>query len=175
MAKKTFVFLVGPRGSGKTTVARLLAEATGLDWTDADEDLAEYAGMSIREIIEKEGEAGFRRLESEMLHELVGWRHAFTATGGGVVLLKENRDLMKAEGQVVWLTADVDTLWRRISGDPGSAEQRPNLTVGGREEVAQILAQREPLYRAVADHTVDTANRLPEEVADDILAWLTRS
>ncbi len=175
MAMPDRIFLVGPRGCGKTTVARLLAESVDLDSADADIDLQDVSGMSIQTIFEQEGEAGFRRRESEMLRLLVeGRSHFAIATGGGVVLLKENRDLMKASGRVIWLTADVETLWQRISGDPATAEQRPVLTVGGREEVAQVVAAREPLYRAVADHVVDTTHRLPEEVAADILAWLTQ-
>jgi shikimate kinase len=164
---------VGPRGSGKSTVARLLGERLHFGWIDADEALAARAGLSVRAIFEAEGEAGFRRREGELLRELCNqFSRRIIATGGGIVLQKENRDLLRSSGFVIWLTGDVDTLWRRVSGDANTAEQRPNLTVGGREEVAEVLAQREPLYRAVADHVVDTTGRLPQEVVDDILAWL---
>lgn len=169
------IFLVGPRGSGKTTVGRLLATPIGFRHFDADGFLQQNARMSIREIFEKEGEVGFRLREREVLEQLAEVRYSVIATGGGAVLLKENRDLMKTKGSVVWLTADAETLWARISADTASAQQRPNLGMGGREEVRQILAWREPLYRALADHIVDTANRSPEEVADDILVWLRRS
>lgn len=166
------LFLVGPRGSGKTTVARKLAEALGVDWADADEEVMAQAGMSIRAIFEQEGEAGFRRRESAVLRQLVERGCFVIATGGGVVGKPENRALMKATGRVAWLTADVETLWRRISGDGTTAERRPALSVGGREEVAQIVAQREPLYREVADRIVDTTGRSLEEVVADVLAWL---
>ncbi len=173
MLSDCLVFLVGPRGSGKSTVAKHLADLLiGCAAVDADQSLELRAGMPIRAIFEREGEAGFRQRESEILAELASLPRAVIATGGGAVLRKGNRDLMRASGKVIWLTADVDTLWRRISGDAKSAEQRPNLTVGGREEVAQVVAAREPLYRAVADYVVDTTNRSPAEVAENIYGWL---
>lgn len=170
------LFLIGPRGSGKSLVARVMTRYTGFEseCADMDEEIVRQAGMSIREIFEQEGEAGFRRRESDVLRKVIERGSFVVATGGGVVLLQENRDLMKESGKVVWLTADVDTLWRRISADAKTARQRPNLTVGGREEVAQVVAAREPLYRAVADHVVDTTNRSPEEVAAAIYEWLQR-
>src|SRR5262249_44456731 len=108
------------------------------------------------------------------LGELARMRSVVVATGGGVVLLKENCDVLKASGRVVWLTADVATLWQRICADPATAEQRPNLTTGGREEGAEVVAAREPLYRAVADHVVDTTNWSLQEVVDDVYEWLGR-
>jgi shikimate kinase len=94
------------------------------------------------------------------------------ATGGGVVLRPANRELMRASGLVVWLRADVDTLWQRIAGDAGTAERRPALGVGGRAEVADVVAAREALYQGTAHHVVDTAARGPDEVCAEIAAWL---
>jgi shikimate kinase len=159
------IVLIGPRGGGKTTVARLLAERLGVEWRDADALLERRAGMPVREVFAREGEAGFRRRESDLLRELAsdGSGHVL-ATGGGVVLSPENRELLKTWDVVVWLTADVETLWSRIAGDAN----RPALLGGGREEVERIVATREPLYRECAHLVVETSSRPPEDIAAEI-------
>lgn len=163
------VFLVGPRGSGKSTVAALLAARLGgWAWADADALLEARAGMTVREIFAAEGEAGFRRREAELLGELCAYDRHVIATGGGVVLREDNRERLRRSGDVVWLSGDVDTLWSRIAGDATTAERRPALGVGGREEVAALLAVREPLYRACATHPVDTTGRPAEDVAEEV-------
>jgi shikimate kinase len=163
------VFLIGPRGSGKSTVARLLAERLGWDWVDADDLLERRAGRSIRALFAAEGEAGFRAREAALLEELCGLRRHVVATGGGVVLRPASRELLRASGWVVWLSADADTLWARMQGDATTAERRPNLSGGGRDEVVAVLRQREPLYRACAHLTVSTAERTPAEVASLVM------
>ncbi|MFO0927779.1 MAG: shikimate kinase [Gemmataceae bacterium] len=163
------LFLIGPRGSGKTTVARLLAERLGMGWLDADAVLEERAGTTIREIFAAEGEAGFRQREADLLAELCGLDRQVIATGGGVVLRPENRRRLRESGFVVWLTADVDTLWARIAGDATTAARRPNLTTGGRDEVAHVVATRQPYYRECAHLTVDTTHRSPADIVAAIL------
>jgi shikimate kinase len=166
------IFLTGPRGSGKTTVARLLAGRLGWGWADADDVLERRAGASVRALFAAEGEAGFRGREAAVLRELCGLRRHVIATGGGAVLREDNRALLRASGWVVWLTADADTLWERVRQDAGSAGRRPDLLRGGREEVAEIFRAREPLYRCCADVIVPTAGRTPAEVADAVhAAW----
>jgi shikimate kinase len=164
----SLVFLVGYRGTGKSTVARLLARHLGWDWVDADDVIERRAGMTIRRIFEAEGEAGFRRRESAVLEELCGLRRHVIATGGGVVLSDANRARLRAAGRVVWLTADVPTIRQRLEEDRSTGERRPVLTVGGAAEIAELLRAREPLYRAVADLTLDTTGRAPEEIAGAI-------
>jgi shikimate kinase len=169
------IFLTGPRGSGKTTVARLLARRLGWAAADADEALEARQGRSVRAVFAAEGEAGFRETEAAVLAELCRLRRHVVATGGGAVLRADNRELLRRSGWVVWLTADVDTLWGRVQADGGTAERRPALGGGGREEVVEVLRAREPLYRACADLTVQTAGRAPEAVAEEILAaWARR-
>lgn len=169
------IFLIGPRGSGKTTLARGLAKRLGWPWVDADDVLEAQDGRSVRAIFAAEGEGGFRDKEEAVLAELARRRGHVIATGGGVVLREANRARLR-DGWVVYLSADVDTLWRRMQGDATTTERRPALTVGGREEVAEVLRLREPLYRACAHLTVPTAGRSPDEIVDEILAaWQARA
>ena len=166
------VFLIGPRGSGKSTVARLLAHDLRWDWLDADEELETRHGQSIRAIFAAEGEAGFRDKEAAILADLCRLRRHILATGGGVVLRPSNREQMRLSGRVVWLTADVETLWQRLQADDSTAERRPALSVGGRAEIEETIRSREYLYRQCADFVVETAARSPAEAAAEILRWL---
>lgn len=164
------IFLVGFRGTGKTTVARLLAERIGWPWADADAVIEEQTTRNIRQIFTDEGEAGFRIRETAILDELCRRQRVVIATGGGVILNPANRERMRQAGHVVWLIADAATLERRLQSDPATADRRPNLTGGGLSEIEELLQQREPLYRACADQVIDTTRRAPEEVVEMILA-----
>lgn len=166
------IFLIGYRGTGKSTVARLLAERLQWSWVDADELLEARQGRSIRDIFAAEGEAAFRDMESALLVELCGRLRHVIATGGGVVLRAENRERLRAAGRCVWLTADATTIWQRLQADARTAERRPALTVGGRAEVEELLRAREPLYHACADLSVATAGRSPLEIVGAILQRL---
>jgi shikimate kinase len=164
------LFLIGYRGTGKSTVGPLLAAALGWQFLDADEHVERLAGMTIAEIFAAEGEDGFRDLESAALAELCQGDGRVIATGGGVVLRPFNRELLSTAGYVAWLTAPPETVWQRTKSDPSTAARRPNLTTGGIEEVANLMAARESLYRQTAHGTFPTAGRSPEGVAADILA-----
>lgn len=166
------LFLIGARGSGKSTVAKLLARELGWSWLDADEELEKRYGQTIRTIFAAEGEVGFRDKEATVLAELCRLPRHVIATGGGVVLRPDNRERLRTAGRVVWLTADVETLWQRVHTDASTTERRPALTVGGRAEIEEILRLREPLYRQCADLIVDTAGRLPVEAAAEIVRWM---
>jgi shikimate kinase len=159
------LFLIGYRGSGKTIVARLLAEKLDWRWIDADIKLEERYGRSIRRIFEEEGEAGFRDKEAAVLQELCSSQGLVVATGGGIVLRPANRERLRAAGRVIWLTADAETLWQRLQGDTTTPERRPHLAGGGLLEIQQLLEVRRPLYQACADITVDTTDCSPEIVA----------
>jgi len=166
------LFLIGYRGSGKTTVARLLADRLGWAWLDADPLLEARHGQTIRQIFAAEGEAGFREKEAALLEELCGYQHHVIATGGGIILRPENRLRLKAAGKCIWLTAEPAVLWQRIHGDRTTAERRPDLTVGGLAEIEQLLAVRTPLYQECADLCVAAGDRTAAEVVDAILHWL---
>ena len=167
------ILLVGPRGSGKSTVGPALAAKLGWGFADADELVEATAGRSIADIFAAEGEGGFRDRESAALGELCGRTRLVIATGGGAVLREANRALLKRSGFVAWLTVPPDVAYARTTADPTTVARRPNLTAaGGVEEMRALIGVREPLYRAVADFTCDTAGRSPDEAAAAILtAW----
>jgi shikimate kinase len=165
------LFLIGYRGSGKSTVAELLAERLGWGWIDADERIEQLAGRSIRDIFADEGEAGFRARETEALEQIAILKQQVVATGGGVILRPENRRLLKA-GTVVWLWAPVQVLWQRLQEDTSTAQRRPNLAQGGLAEIESLLKVRTPLYEACADYRVDTGAQSPAAAADAIYHWL---
>ena len=166
------IFLIGYRCTGKTAVARLLAERLGWDWADSDNLVESRAGLSIRQIFDREGEAGFRDREAVALDELCRRQRHVIATGGGIVLREENRQKLRSAGRVVWLTASAPTIWRRLQEDPATANRRPTLTVGGLPEIEEVLRAREPLYRGCADCDVSTEGRSLEEIVQDILGAL---
>lgn len=169
----TRIILVGYRGTGKTTVGRLLAARLGWGFADADDLVESAAGRSIADIFLTEGEPGFRDREAAALAELCRRERLVLATGGGAVLRPANRDLLKSAGFVAWLAARPETAWARLRGDPATAARRPNLTpAGGFDEVAALMAAREPLYRGLAHFAADADGPSPEAVADAILsAW----
>jgi shikimate kinase len=161
--------LIGYRGVGKTTVAKRLALALGWEWVDSDAEIERRAGKPIATIFAEEGEPSFRDLEAMVLDDLSN-RRLVIAAGGGIVIRKENRALLKERATVVWLTADAETIHQRLASDPTTATRRPNLTgKPDREEIAHLLATREPLYRACADCVINTVGRSPEEVAGEII------
>lgn len=168
------VTLVGYRGTGKSSVAALLADRLGVAWRDADAVLEDRIGRSITALVGSRGEAAFRDVETEVLRDTLPAFAGVLATGGGVVLRPENRRLLRERGRpVVWLTAPADVIRRRLAADPTTAARRPALHGGDPlDEVAAALHAREPLYREVADIVFDTATDPPAVVAERILAWL---
>lgn len=170
------ISLIGYRGTGKTTVAQLLAKRLECDWTDADVLLERQAGRTIADIFANDGEAAFRDLESKILGELVA-THAsqqfVLATGGGVILREENRKALQKAGPVIWLTATPGVIFERISTDPTTGERRPNLTAsGGLAEIEEVLAVREGMYRDTSGHVVDTIDKTPEKIAEEVFQWI---
>src|SRR5262245_18853299 len=162
------IILIGYRGTGKSAVARLLAEQLGWEAVDADEVLEIRYGRNIRTIFADEGETGFRDKESAILEEICRGNNQVLATGGGAGLRAEHRRRLRSAGWVGWLTASPAITWQRHRGDAGTAQRRPDLSVGGLAEIEELLRQREPLYRECADITIETAGRSPEEIAEAI-------
>ncbi len=168
------VTLVGYRCSGKSAVAVALAEQLACPWVDADEVLEREVGMAIAELVKSHGEPVFRDVEARILTRLLETEPGVVATGGGVVLRDSNRQCLKDRGRpVVWLSAAVDVIHRRLAADPSSVSRRPALRGGNvLDEVAGAVADREPFYRDVADGILDTSTDCPERLAERIAAWL---
>lgn len=167
------IVLIGYRGSGKTTVGRRLAEALNLEFVDLDERITASAGTTIRQIFAEEGERGFRERESRALVEVLReMPDRVVSLGGGAVERAENREKISASGhRVIYLRCTPDELFRRISGDPQTAQTRPNLTTlaGGREEIAELLARREPWYRQLANAQIDVTALSVDEVVAELM------
>lgn len=168
-----FVTLIGYRGSGKSTIAAPLAGRLGWDWADADAVVEDAAGRPIRDIFAAEGEAGFRARERSAIVSLVSRDRLVLAAGGGAILDPATRDDLRAAGPVVWLRAGLETLAARIAGDPTTAGRRPSLLggktgAGSPQEIARLLAEREPLYRECATLIVDTQERTVDQIVDEI-------
>lgn len=147
------ITLIGYRGTGKSTVAPRLASRLNFSWVDADVELENQTGRSIREIFATDGEPEFRRIEREILVQLLKRDRLVLAAGGGAILNEATRQDFREAGPVIWLQASVETIARRILRDGPS--HRPNLTAtGGIEEIRTLVAQREPLYQSCATITV---------------------
>ncbi len=159
------IFLIGPMGSGKSAVGRALARALDRDFLDSDTEIESRTGVDIAYIFEKEGESGFRRRETEIIDELTGRDDTVLATGGGAVLVPENREVLDSRGTVVYLHTTVEQQLKRTR----RAKNRPLLETGDRLETLQSLMEvRDPLYRSIADIIVDTDGRSVAAVTGDI-------
>jgi shikimate kinase len=165
--------LIGYRGTGKTTLARLLAGQLGWPCIDADLEIEQRAGKSIARIFAEDGEPVFRDLEARVIAELCRRRELVLAAGGGAPLRAENRRAMRAAGRVVWLVARPETILARMSADAATPARRPALTEHGPlEEIVQLLGRREPMYREAAHLVIDTEDKSPEQLAGEILTRL---
>ena len=165
------VFLIGPMGSGKTAVGRQLAKALGLEFHDADAEIERRTGVNISYIFEKEGEAGFRERERETLDALSQLEGVLVATGGGAILLPENRERLKRRGVVVYLRTSVAQQLERTR----HSKQRPLLNTEDPEaRLRMLMEHRAPLYESIATITVNTDGCRVAAVCDRILCELKR-
>lgn len=160
------IILIGYRGSGKTSVGRELARLLERPFFDSDRMVFAKTGKTVREIVEDGGWPAFRKAEKAAIAELSALDRAVISLGGGAVMDPENVAALEERGKFVWLTADAGTLARRMRSEESGSGQRPTLTGAGTlEEVERVLAERTPVYRAVADLAVDTAGKSPEDIA----------
>ncbi len=150
------IFLVGLMGAGKTTVGKQLAKRLGKVFYDSDHEIEQRTGVNIPVIFELEGEAGFRKREAAAIEELTRMHNIVLATGGGAVLAKQNRENLSQHGLVVYLRAEVEELWQRTRND----RNRPLLQTGDpRAKLEKLYAERDPLYREIADIVIDTGDQ----------------
>lgn len=162
------IVLIGYRGTGKSTVAKLVAQRLGYEAVSTDAELVRRAGATIPELVQRYGWEPFRDRESEVCRDIGARDRLVIDTGGGAILREENVRALKANGLLVWLTAEVKTIARRIEGD----NQRPSLT-GTKsfiEEIEEVLRQRLPKYQAAADQEIRTDELSPSEIADRVIA-----
>ena len=171
------IALIGLMGAGKSAVARVLGERLGVSVADLDGMIEAVEGSSVAELFERAGEAWFRRRESELLAEALRSGVRVVACGGGVVLDAERRRLLRERCRVVWLEASPETAASRIAAGGGdgagaaAANTRPLLAGRpARERLAQLLAERSPLYAEAAHARVATDGKSPEQVADAVIA-----
>ena len=170
MLGKKSVFLIGPMGSGKTAVGRHLARTLGLPFHDSDAEVERRTGVDIPFIFEKEGEAGFRQREHEAIAALTALAGIVLATGGGAVLLAENRRLLATRGCVVYLKTSVAQQADRVR----HGRNRPLLSAGGdaTARLGQLMDERAPLYGEIADVVVLTDGRRVNAVVEQVLRAL---
>lgn len=163
------IVLIGMRGSGKTTVGKLLAQHLKKDFIAVDELVAKKAGMTIAQIVEEYGWEYFRDLESKVTKEISQKDNVIIAAGGGVVVRPKNVKALKEHGKLFWLTVNIDTLLKRIGNDAN----RPSLTgKSPKEDMEEIQKQRQKLYEQAADVIIDTENVTPREVMEEIITNL---
>ncbi|NJN46663.1 MAG: shikimate kinase AroK [Candidatus Competibacteraceae bacterium] len=166
MKHSSNLFLIGPMGSGKSTVGRRLARVLGREFIDSDKEIEQRTGVSISLIFEIEGESGFRGREKAIIAELTLRSGIVLATGGGVVLDSDNRRWLIQRGLVVFLSASVDEQLRRTRRDSG----RPLLQTGNpRKRLEELFRIRDPLYREIADLIVRTDESPSRRVVENIV------
>lgn len=171
MLGKNNLFLIGPMGSGKSTIGRQLARRLKKNFFDSDHEIEDHTGASISLIFDIEGEQGFRQREKEMIDNLTQRHDIVLATGGGAILAAENRENLKNRGTIIYLNAPLKKLFYRTSRD----KKRPLLQTGDpRDKLRKIVEERDPLYRAIADLIVETDHLSVRQVINHILHELKK-
>ena len=164
------IFIVGPMASGKSTLGKKLAQTLEIDFLDTDNEIEKKAGAEISWIFEVEGEDGFRERESKALQKSVEKDNVVISTGGGIVTIEENRDLMIAKGKVVYLKTPIEIQLKRTEND----KKRPLLSQGSREQTLRVLKEeRDPQYEEIADITINqdqqkNRNAVIDEIIDKL-------
>jgi shikimate kinase len=165
MIRPQNIFLVGPMGAGKSTIGRQLAQSLGYEFQDSDQEIQRRTGVDIPTIFEFEGEEGFRNRERQVVEELAQQDGIVLATGGGVVLSPENRQQLAARGFVIYLHCSPEQQYARTARD----RNRPLLdTDDPQQRLRELMAEREPIYRQVADMVVSTERRGTSSVVKEI-------
>lgn len=166
MSRLDNIYLIGLMGVGKTTIGRKLAGALALPFYDSDKVIEDRTGVDIPTIFAYEGEEGFRSRESKIIEQLTREKGIVLATGGGVVLREQNRNLLTENGFVVYLSCSIENILARTRKDT----QRPLLnTQNPRERIVELLGQREALYKSCADFQIDTGKRHTRDVVKSII------
>ena len=159
------IYLVGLMGSGKTTVGKLTAKKLEKSFIDSDHLIEERSGVRVPLIFEYEGEEGLRKREKKVLEELVKMNDIILATGGGIILEESNQKLLVKNGLVIYLKADYDLLTSRLKSDL----TRPLLQgVDIKEKLKNLLEERDPIYKSIADYVIETKNKRAMDIVKEI-------
>jgi shikimate kinase len=170
VADTSRIFLIGPMGTGKTTIGSQLAHGLKFAFVDSDQELEARTGASISLIFDVEGEAGFRERECKIIDELTQRNDVVVATGGGVVMRPENCDCLSQRGFVIYLKSPVEALIQRVRFD----QSRPLLrTVDPEQTLRDLMVVREPLYSSIADFVIDTGALTVKQVIKKIMSQLS--
>ncbi len=160
------IFIVGPMGSGKSTVGKIISDELFLSFFDTDEEIENRTGASIDWIFDLEGEEGFRKRESGVLEELVQKNSVVLSTGGGIILSENNRELLSSRGTVFYLATPISVQLERTAKD----KDRPLLKNGDPGKILkQLHNKRKDLYESVSDYIVETENKSSQQVASEII------
>jgi len=163
------IILIGPMGSGKSTIGNIIARRLHREFQDSDHFIEQRTGVDIARIFDVEGEQGFRDRESNALNELLRANDRVIATGGGSILREENRQLLKQKGYIIFLDTSINQQMHRLRRD----KKRPLLqTENPRERLETLLAERRPIYLDLADLAVKTDKRVARRLAADIIDQL---
>ena len=163
------IFLVGLMGAGKTTVGKMLAKRLDKEFIDSDHEIEKRCGVKIPTIFEMEGEEGFRKREAKVIDDLTQEENIILATGGGSVLLPENREHLQQRGVVIYLRATPNELWLRTRHDKG----RPLLnTPNPQKTLEDLFAIRDPIYSAMANYVVETGKPSVNQLTTNLLMQL---
>ncbi len=166
MSDNSSPVLIGMMGAGKTTLGKVLARRLGFAFVDSDHEIEAQTGVRIADIFEIEGEAAFRAREHKALVQLIDKPEIVLATGGGMVLMAENRALLQTHRPVIYLHAKPQRLWERTRHD----RARPLLqTENPKARLEQIYTERDPLYREVASHIFETGEQSLDQLAEKVL------
>ena len=160
------IFIVGPMGSGKSTVGKIISDELFLNFFDTDDEIESRTGASIDWIFDLEGEEGFRKRESSILEEMVKQNSIVLSTGGGIILSDSNREMLSSRGTVFYLSTPISVQIERTSKD----KDRPLLKNGDPEEIlTRLQKERKDLYESVSDHIIETENKSSQQVASEII------
>jgi shikimate kinase len=167
------LFLTGYRGTGKSTVGKVVADRLGLPFLDTDIQIEAATNKSITDIFQQHGELFFRDLESCQFEHLSTLTNSHVVSlGGGAILREQNRTWIKSLGQTVWLKASVDTLVQRIAMDAHTQNRRPKLSqLGERDEIQSILEKRISWYTEVSQFSIDTDGLSADNIAEQVIDW----
>ena len=160
------IFIVGPMGSGKSTVGKIISDELFLNFFDTDDEIESRTGASIDWIFDLEGEEGFRKRESSILEEMVKQNSIVLSTGGGIIVSDSNREMLSSRGTVFYLSTPISVQLERTSKD----KDRPLLKNGDPEEIlTRLQKERKDLYESVSDHVIETENKSSQKVASEII------